>query len=844
MADINNPLIPALRPLTKRVRRDVTAVKRADGVQAWTQEPLTVENLARHLNGGPARGVCPIKAGESVTLVALLDFDSHNGETSWEQMSCIAAGVFDILTLAYGCEPLAFRSSGGRGIHLYLMWDEPQDAHSVRQWLGQVLGICGLRNGVGGVAAGAVEVFPKQDSVPADGFGNQFILPLAGKGELLEFEDLSVSLIPADRALSANDWRASPAVPTVVKQPRTVSAVSDTPAVWRDALSAITLGQSKRPLTYDQWRDVVFAVHYETDGRGLALAHEMSAASTKYDEAFLDNRVWPYVRDRTDGAQVTGRTLMAIARDVYGWTETLDVEAFPVMADVAPAVPPTAKPAVPKALHLCTDQRNAERLEKRHRGAIMTQAGRWFGWDGKVWAETERDIYTRALGLSKIVGQELEVAQQKLDEVAPGVDVMDLKAIRALEPEARAQAETVKGLTRWAVTCESKATVESAVGLLKKLTETPAEELDADPMLLNCANGVVDLRTGEMTPHDPARKMTKIVPIDYDPEADSSLWEIALAQIVGPDLVPFMQRWAGYCLTGDTTEQVFAVHYGGGSNGKSLVIEVLSRICGGYAMSAPAGLVNASKIESVKDTELATLRGRRAVTAHETKEGCELREDFVKMATGGDRIPARKLYGDAFEFTPTHKLQLLTNHKPVIKGQDHGIWRRVMLIEYKSVFGDHVGQVLDTGDTVTHVRDAGLLGKLTTPEGLRGVLAWAVRGAVAWSVDRLQIPETIRAASGAYRREMDRIGQFVSDCCEVDPKASEPLTVGMAGLYPAYQQWCKEAGCYAVGRARFVVELARHIPGWDGALRQTTEAKDGGGRRKVSRVPGIRLLHE
>jgi hypothetical protein len=187
-------LATALTPITGRVRTDVTAVKRADGRQAWTDEPLTPERMARHLNGGPARGVCPIKAGESVTLVGLLDFDSHGGETSWEEMSRVVASVVDVLQMAWGMSPVLFRSSGGRGVHLYLLWDDPQDAYSVRMFLGDVLEACGLKAGTRGVVHGEVEVFPRQDSVPLGGFGNQVVLPLAGASvplEIVDEEDLT-----------------------------------------------------------------------------------------------------------------------------------------------------------------------------------------------------------------------------------------------------------------------------------------------------------------------------------------------------------------------------------------------------------------------------------------------------------------------------------------------------------------------------------------------------------------------------------------------------------------------------------------------------------------------------
>jgi hypothetical protein len=193
VSDPNNPLIAGLAPLVKRVRRDVTAVKR-DGKQAWTQQELTRERLASHLNGGPARGVCPVKPGESVTLVALLDFDSHGGETAWPEMSAVVARVADTLGLVWGMHPILFRSSGGRGVHLYLLWDEPQDSYSVRAWLGEVLTACGLRPGTKGVARGEVEVFPRQNEVPVGGYGNQFVLPLAGKSEplaLMDVDDLA-----------------------------------------------------------------------------------------------------------------------------------------------------------------------------------------------------------------------------------------------------------------------------------------------------------------------------------------------------------------------------------------------------------------------------------------------------------------------------------------------------------------------------------------------------------------------------------------------------------------------------------------------------------------------------
>ena len=181
-------LADSLGPLIARVRTDVTAVK-GNGAQAWTREPLTPERIARHLNGGPARGVSQIPAGGSTTRVAVLDFDSHGGEVGWAQMSEAVLRVADVLELVHGMCPNLWRSSGGRGVHLYLLWDEPQDAYSVRELLRQVLEACGLKSGTRGLMAGECEVFPKQNEVPADGYGNQVILPLAGSSVPLSIED-------------------------------------------------------------------------------------------------------------------------------------------------------------------------------------------------------------------------------------------------------------------------------------------------------------------------------------------------------------------------------------------------------------------------------------------------------------------------------------------------------------------------------------------------------------------------------------------------------------------------------------------------------------------------------
>lgn len=327
--ELKKALAGALAPVVTRVRTDVTAVK-ANGKQAWTNEALTHERLLRHVNGvGPARGCCPIKEGESVTMLALFDIDSHKGEIDWPRMADTASKITDAAALL-GLEAIPFRSSGGNGIHLLFIWDEPQDAYSVRQLLKGVLLSVGLRDGAGGLIKGEVEVFPKQDAVPVGGRGNQFVLPLAGASEplspLLDYEPMG-----KDAAIGMA-WPVSEPVPLETKPVKAIVVSEEVVGfdVLRSALQAIP-NSDAHELDYDKWRDVVFGIHAETGGsdEGLALAHEFSARSAKYDAEFLENRIWPYIRDRDGG--ISGRTVLALARE-HGWQEDISdmFEVLPV----------------------------------------------------------------------------------------------------------------------------------------------------------------------------------------------------------------------------------------------------------------------------------------------------------------------------------------------------------------------------------------------------------------------------------------------------------------------------------------------------------------------------------
>ncbi|ONC09181.1 hypothetical protein AQ911_14260 [Burkholderia pseudomallei] len=259
----------------------------------------------------------PMQPGSDVTLVGLLDLDSHKGETPWHEMQDTAVPII-IAAAAVGLQGIPFRSSGGAGIHIYFLWDEPQDAYSVRQALRRVLTACGLQDGTKGVAAGQVEIFPKQGSVSHNGFGNMFLLPLAGKSAPLdsfELDDLPKSYV------TEMDWPTSAPVPRAEREivvPPAAAAPAEL-GVLKSALDAIP-NSGEHELDYDSWRNVLFGVHHASQGSddGLALVHEFSARSSKYDPAKTE-RDWGYA-GKNQGTPITIGTIKAMA-GAHGWQD-------------------------------------------------------------------------------------------------------------------------------------------------------------------------------------------------------------------------------------------------------------------------------------------------------------------------------------------------------------------------------------------------------------------------------------------------------------------------------------------------------------------------------------------
>jgi putative DNA primase/helicase len=487
--------------------------------------------------------------------------------------------------------------------------------------------------------------------------------------------------------------------------------------------------------------------------------------------------------------------------------------------------------SVPEAQYLCTQLKNAERLQRHFGTMLLSVADRWYGWDGRRWVQ-ESSMATRAASsLSRIIRGECDALSAQFGD-NPASD----------DRESKARQEMLKALRKWGALSEMTANIEGTLRLFMRLVAVDADRLDSNPWLLNCANGTVDLRTSKLRPHNPLDYITRLAPVAYNPDAKSPMWLDTVTRVTleyDKDAQPqadFMQRWFGYNATGETREQKFVVHYGNGANGKSTILDTVAAVLGDYAGTAAPGLLMA-KGNDRHPTEIADLFGKRAVTASETGENGVLREDFIKQATGGDRMKARFMHADFFEFVPTHKFNIQTNHKPTIKGQDGGIWRRVLLLPYVAKFGT-AAEV--AAGRANWLRDTRTVEKLKAER--EGVLSWVIDGARLWFEGGLQEPASVLEASQAYQSEQDRVGTFVSECCELGSEHEVGLTEGVGGLYPAYNNWCSEGGMRPLSKIRLLQELERVVPGYVKSEKKI--AWHGGGRRNIVSISGIRLKND
>ena len=338
--------------------------------------------------------------------------------------------------------------------------------------------------------------------------------------------------------------------------------------------------------------------------------------------------------------------------------------------------------------------------------------------------------------------------------------------------------EFAAAIWRYVQVVETSRGIDAVLKELKSLPGIRAELADFDrhPHLLAVRNGVVDLKTGRLLPHDPSLLLTRRIELDFRPATPAPRWMQFLTEVFPDELAmpAYMQRMIGYGITGETDEQVFIVNYGTGANGKSIFSDVITTIFDPITTITPFSTFEARRGDGVPN-DLAALAGARLVMAPEGNQGKLMDEALLKRVTGQDKITARFLRREFFEYRPQFLLFMATNYRPAFKGQDEGLWRRVKLIEWSRYFKPEE-------------RDHRLQEKLMAEA--EGILAWAIAGAVAWYAGGLQEPPSITAVTDDYRKRSDVLAEFLSvDGDSIYNKGDDGDWIARTDLFRAFQDW-------------------------------------------------------
>ncbi len=406
--------------------------------------------------------------------------------------------------------------------------------------------------------------------------------------------------------------------------------------------------------------------------------------------------------------------------------------------------------------HDCTDVGNGERFAEQHGGKAkyIHAWKKWIIWNGKYW---ELDPS----------GEVERLAKQTASSIY-------IEASRFSDPkEARAYSD-------WAHGSQSRFRLSSMLAMAMSEQPIPCDyqTLDSDGWQLNCENGTVNLKTGKLDKHRPADFITMSTGVEYPSvgQVNAPLWLSFLEDIFegNQDLIGFVQRLCGVALVGHIYEHILPIAIGTGCNGKSVLCETIRAVLGDYAMAAAQGILIAKRNQQ-HSTEVADLFRKRLVIVSETDDGAKLNEGLVKTLTGGEAIRARRMREDNWQFDPSHTILLVTNHRPVVKGTDHGIWRRLRIIPFNATIA-------------AEKQDKQLTEKLRAEHP--AILRWMVEGCLAWHRDGLQEPAEVMLATKEYKSDQDTLGVFVDDCCMV----GAAYQIKCAALYDAYKIWATSEG--------------------------------------------------
>lgn len=735
---------------------------------------LSVDVIRRHFEGRDRGDIIGLHStvrdeangqGESPTCWSrwlAVDVDRHDDGTDPETTR-EAALTWWVRLRHLGFRPLLFDSDGRGGFHLVTIFDAPVNTARVfrfGKWLIHDWEMLGLTE--------EPETFPKQASLGrGKGFGNWLRLPglhhtrehharvwggktwLAGEEAIraiLATEGAPASKIP-DSAIEAFEREDKDAPKNAADGPSELELVGSA----LDSLKGLSGN-------YSDWVKIGMCLR-GLGADGLSLWDGWSQSAPDKYERGACNAKWDSF-EPGNGSGLNLGTLFFLAGQ-QGWKR-------PRGGRIAPPVngehrePGDEGEPVGETFNR-TELGNARRLVTLHGDSLRYchPWSKWLIWDGDRWRLDE-------------AGSVFQFARDVVRELH-------------LEVEAVTDDAARKAARTWALGCEAEKRLNAMVSLCRHEVGIPIlpGQLDSNPWLLNCPNGTLNLKTGALGPHVRDDLLMKRTGVAFQSDASCPLWVAFLHRIMAGDetLIGFLRRAAGYALTGSVSEHALFFLYGRGRNGKSTFLNTLLYVLGDYGITINADLLT-SKNQDEHPTGVADLHGRRFVSTIEVEDGRRMAESLVKTLTGGDRIRARRMRQDFYEFDPTHKLFLAANHKPTVRGTDEGIWRRIKLIPFKVQIPD--------SDVDKE------LGERLKSEG-PGVLAWAVSGCLQWQEAGLQEPQAVTEATSEYRAEMDTLAAFLDERCTVD----EATKVRAGDLYKSYVEWCRETGSYQLSMNKF-----------------------------------------
>jgi putative DNA primase/helicase len=410
-----------------------------------------------------------------------------------------------------------------------------------------------------------------------------------------------------------------------------------------------------------------------------------------------------------------------------------------------------------------TDTGNGERFADQHREYVRFcyPAKSWFFYNGKRWEKDE-------------TGTVKQLAKQTVRNIYREASKVEDNNIRA-------------SIGKWAHGSESEPRKNAMIASAQSEPSIPIlpDEFDTHTWLFNVLSGTLDLRANKLLPHTKDHFITKLAPVEYNPDATCPQFLVFLYRIMdgNEEKINFLKRTVGYSLTANTGEQCLFFLWGTGANGKSTLLTTLQNVMGDYASQTPFSTFTAKKQETVRN-DIARMKGARLVCAIETNDRVRLDEALIKQLTGGDKVAARFLHQEYFEYIPESKIFLAANYKPTIYGQDKAIWRRIRLIPF-------------TVEIPEDEQDPDLPEKLL--EERSGILNWALEGCLEWQNNRLQPPDEVKAATAEYKTEMDILKDFMDDQILIGPELKTP----QKDVYNQYVEWCQDNNETKIGRTTF-----------------------------------------